>query len=216
MWTDYNISYKHSSKWTFGGDIGYRTRFNTDLYTTLIRPKTQYILSKRFNFFTTLAYFNTQKLRTSSHEVRPAQQMNFQWPDLGKLGKIYHSLRFEERMISEEKSTFFKNVQTRGRYKLNYTSSNFSLLKMKSKPLYTTVNMEIFSPIDKNLTDLMINNYRFVVGIGHKISTNFKYQIDYIRQGSSFLENNWFNVVEDIVRLRFYQTITPKNYTLYR
>lgn len=211
-WIDYNVKYILSSKWSLGGDLGYRTQFGTSYYMSVFRPKTEFKINNRLYLSATLGHFYKNHTH-QMYEIRPAQQVDWHWR-LGRFAKLTHTVRLEERLFYRNEIDQ-RSYQTRGRYKINLVTPDFSPFHTSSY-FYTSMNMELFSNLSNSNSALAIDATRLVIGLGHKLSSSLKYQFDFVRQGMKTMEGGAFNLSNNIFRIRFLQTLSQNVICLHK
>ena len=65
-------------------------------------------------------------------------------------------------------------------------------------------SLELFLPLGESATEKYVNRNRLELGLGHRTSRKFRWELHYIRQKSKAYKDDSFKTSENIFRVRFY------------
>ncbi|NVJ86244.1 MAG: DUF2490 domain-containing protein [Algoriphagus sp.] len=207
FWFNYALKAPISEKFFLGGDMGSRGLIsNPDWNQFLVRPTLTYKLSDKLSLSGAVAWFGTYfKNQNSLNEYRLHQGVTFKTPDLGIIGFFYR-LRIEERFfyLQENMGNTF-NVRVRGLIGVN--TKDITWLGSK-RPIFLQSMVEGFQTLDKNsANELFVNQTRVHLAIGHKISSQFRYEFHYIAQRSRVFNEDGFRAAQNVLRLRLFHRL---------
>lgn len=207
-WIDLTTVHNYNSKWAYTGDYGLRGVVSGEQWSTfLVRPTFKYRITPILDVRAGVALFYTRdKILDNVLELRFHQEVDVKWPEI--VGMIFkHRLRFEERFFFYEELE--NEFSARARYRLYFETPDFKLFK-NCGPFYGMTSIELFLPIGESATERFVNNNRVEIGLGHRTSRKFRWELHYIWQNSKAYADDTFKTSENIFRLRFF-LITFKN-----
>jgi hypothetical protein len=206
LWINYTLSIPITKKISFGGDIGARGLISNEEWNQfLIRPTASYKFNKIFNVAGAVALFSTfnRDIR-NLYEFRIHQDLNVRWPDLTVISFFYR-LRIEERFFFYENLP--NNFNVRLRYLIGVISQDLTFLGEK-RPIYFQVIFEGFKTLgEESAYQIFINQLRLDFSFGHKISSNFRYELHYIKQKSRKFSDVGLEASQNIFRIRLFHRI---------
>jgi hypothetical protein len=204
-WTDMTLGYQFSEKVAITGEVGYR--FGQELLpkTYYIRPLLQWSPSAIFSYQFGFAVFYLDIPDAADDlELRGHQTMTIKWPQI--IGIAFaHRFQLEQRFIKN-----FATEQTdfvgRGRYRLQISSPDFTLFKIKPK-FYGLTNVELLFNLNTSDLTAFVNQDRFMVGLGNRLSSQWKVELHYQLLGSRLNVDEKITIREDVYRLRLFYLI---------
>lgn len=206
-WTDFTLSYNTNVKSSIGGDVGIRGLISKNEWNQFyLRPTFQHHINPYLRLAGGLAYFyTTSNTLKNVSEIRLFQEGNLSWPDISVL-QFAHRLRLEERFFFYEDNSLFGIINAdeflaRVRYQLAAETEDFNILNQK---FYFQVAAEYFLTGNKHV-EPFINNNRFLIVAGHRISQKMRYELHFIFQRSRVFQSDRLKTSEHIVRLRFFR-----------
>ena len=201
-WSDLTLTWSFSRKLSIGGDLGFRGTLSSKNWNQFyLRPRVKYRFSSIFNVDAGLASFNNlNKNAGNDYEFRLFQDANLTWPDIGYV-IFRHRWRFEQRFFFYEDLDNDSNI--RGRYQIQLETIDFKLFS-KKRSFYLFSGFEVFVPFGTSAVELFVNKNRTFLGLGHRLTPNFHYEIQYIWQHSREFDDEGFKTTENIFRLRFF------------
>jgi hypothetical protein len=209
FWVNYALSIQANQKLSYGGDVGFRGFIsNADWNQILIRPTITYRFNYTFSAAGAVAWFRTFNVDDDNiNEFRIHQDFNAKWPDFGFI-EFFYRLRIEQRWF------FYKSLPNdfdlRLRYLAGVESADINLFGPKA-PIYFQLIYEGFRTVgDETAYEIFIDQRRFHVAIGQRISKKFRYELHYIRQKSRDGLDNAFELSQNIFRIRTFHTIPYK------
>jgi hypothetical protein len=206
LWINYAITIPTTQNFSYGGDIGARGLIsNQDWNQFLIRPTTTYRFNQTIGVAGAVALFSTfnQDIR-NLYEFRIHQDLNLKWPDLDLL-TFFYRVRIEERFFFYENLP--NNFNVRLRYLIGLESQDFTFISSK-RPIYFQVIYEGFKTLaDESAYQIFINQLRIDFAFGHRISSNFRYELHYIKQQSRQFEDNGLETTQNIYRVRLFHRL---------
>lgn len=207
IWTNYSLKVKTDTKFTYGGDVGFRGDLsNYNWNQILVRPTVNYKFNKTFSGAFAFAVFHTtNKFLSNVTEFRIHQDFNVEWPQT-KWFSVFGRVRIEERFFTYQGENFSNEFRVRGRLLLGVQSQDLHWFGPK-RPIYFQTIYEGFLTLGSDSTELFINQGRFHLALGHRIAKNWRYEIHYIRQSSRLTEQTGLQVSQNIFRLRVFHTI---------
>lgn len=209
LWLNYALTVQASQKLSYGGDVGLRGFVsNKDWNQILIRPTVTYRFNYTFSAAGAIAWFGTFNDEVENvNEFRIHQDFNVKWPDFGFI-EFFYRLRIEERWFFYESLPNDFNVRLR--YLIGVESADINLFGPK-KPIYFQLIYEGFKTVnDESAYDVFINQARFHMAVGQRISNRFRYELHYIRQASREFSDDGLNLSQNIFRIRTFYTIPYK------
>ena len=201
-WTDITLIQHFSPKWIFTGDIGLRGMISArDWNQFYIRPTIRWRITPSFDARSGVALFQTwNKDLSNQTELRLHQQVDLNWPYLA--GFIFkHMVRFEERFFFNQ--NFENEISVRVRYRPWMETPDFKIFGIKS-PFYGIASLDLFLPLGESATELFVNNYRLIAGIGNRVSEKLKIELHYFWQRSRTFTDEGFKSSENVFRIRFF------------
>jgi hypothetical protein len=206
LWINYAITIPTTKNFSYGGDIGARGLIsNQDWNQFLIRPTATYRFNQTIGVAGAVALFSTfnQDIR-NLYEFRIHQDLNLKWPDLDVLSFFYR-VRIEERFFFYENLP--NNFNVRLRYLIGVTSQDFTFISSK-RPIYFQVIYEGFKTVaDESAYQIFVNQLRIHFAFGHRISSNFRYELHYIKQQSRQYADNGLETTQNIYRVRLFHRL---------
>jgi len=197
VWFSYTGQYKVSKKW--GYHIEAQFRLDNELKQNLqnvFRVGGIYFLSSSKNISGGYALINTfsNTLDGYYRENRfwEQYQYNKKWHE--NKNTLIHRIRLEQRwvegvgLVDGNVSTLESNYQNRIRY-LNRNLFHLGNLNSESEEVYLVVQNEIFLTLGNNkINENLIDQNRFLVGIGLNYNNNIRLEVGYMNQfvSSSF------------------------------
>jgi hypothetical protein len=211
LWMDYVVSIPINKKWSYGGDAGVRGLIsNYDWNQIIIRPNVTYRINSIFSVSSAIAWFGTFNKNVGNvNEFRIHQDVNARWPDTG-IGSFFYRVRLEERFFFFEDSQIDNRFNVRLRGLAGFESADIRPFQSK-RPIYFQVMYEGFTTLEKNTSEVFVNQTRFDLAFGHRISDYFRYEIHYIRQGSRLYAQDGIDISQNILRIRFFHRIKDKS-----
>jgi len=194
---------------SYGGDVGFRGFIsNKDWNQILIRPTVTYRFNYTFSADGAIAWFGTFNEGVDNiNEFRIHQDFSAKWPDFGFI-EFFYRLRIEQRWFFYDTLPNEFNVRTR--YLIGVESADINIFGPE-KPIYFQVIFEGFKTLgDESAYDVFINQSRFHVALGQRISNRFRYELHYIRQKSREFSDDGLNLSQNIFRIRTFYTIPWK------
>lgn len=210
LWTNYAVSVPVNEKFSYGGDAGIRGLVsNYDWNQVLIRPNVSYRFNYTFSVSPAMAWFGTFNNNASNvNEFRLHQDFNAKWPDLGPV-EFFYRIRIEQRWFFYENPDLDNTFNWRFRGLIGMETEDIKVFGPK-RPIYFQLIYEGFSTADRSAPEIFVNQTRFHMAMGHRLSNKFRYELHYIRQGSRLLADDGIDVSTNIYRLRLFHRIIPK------
>jgi hypothetical protein len=207
FWFDYTLNAPINKKWSYGGDIGMRGLVsNYQWNQIIIRPVVSYKISDVFAASPGIAWFGTFNRNIGNvNEFRMHQDITARWPDLGFI-EFFYRVRVEERFFFFEDDQIANRFNLRLRGLIGVESDDIYVLEAR-RPIYFQSIFEGFITPDQNADELFINQTRFHLAFGHRLSSDFRYELHYIRQGSRLYVDDGIDIGQNIYRLRFFHRI---------
>ena len=209
LWMNYALTIQANQKLSYGGDAGLRGFIsNRDWNQILIRPTATYRFNYTFSAAGAIAWFGTfNKSAENINEFRIHQDFNAKWPDFGFI-EFFYRLRIEQRWFFY--NTLPNDFNVRIRYLVGVESADINLFGPKAQ-IYFQMIYEGFKSIgDESAYDVFINQARFHMAMGQRISKRFRYELHYIRQASREFSDDGLNLSQNIFRIRTFHTIPYK------
>lgn len=202
LWMNYALKVPVNDRLSWGGDAGVRGAFtNLDWHQALIRPAVNYQFKESASVSGAVAWFGTFINESSSiNELRFHQELNAKWPDLGVV-HFFYRIRVEERFFFYQRDIPNEfRVRLRGLVGVRTQDLNWFGPK---RPIYFESMFEGFKTIkDEEALEILINQARLYMAFGHRISKNFRYELHYIRQGSTLFTGEGPDSSQNIFRIR--------------
>ena len=207
LWLNYSVKIKTGSDFSYGGDAGLRGVWsNYDWNQFLFRPTVNYKINQTYTAALAVALFQTwNKDYPNITEFRIHQDFSFEWPQT-QWFSVFGRVRLEERFFSYQKDELPNEFRVRGRLLLGIQSQDLTWFGEK-RPIYLQTLYEGFQTLGKDDTDFFINQNRFHIALGHRVASNWRYEIHFIRQGTRIYPQNELKVSQHIFRLRVFHTI---------
>ncbi|MFZ9030988.1 MAG: DUF2490 domain-containing protein [Robiginitalea sp.] len=206
IWVNYSLKVPTTEKVSYGGDMGYRRIIKQgSARQYLIRPTLTYSFNEIFAVAGAVAWFRTYSDNTPNlNELRIQQDFNVRWPDLG-FARLFFRARLEQRFF------FYKNLpddfDLRARFLGGAQTKDLTFLGER-RPIYFKSLFEGFWTVTaEKASEFLINNTRFHLAFGHRLSKAWRYEIHYIHQSSRFITTEGSKVRQDIFRLRVFHTL---------
>ena len=205
FWTDVTLEKALNDKWKVGGDFGFRSALNNSNWKLLyLRPNINYKIIPILNFTLGLGSFNTFDNEIgNTYEFRIYQDANIRWPKLRRFN-FKHRIRLEQRFFNFS-NDLDNTFNFRGRYLIGVGLDRFSL--GGEKDWAASLSLEPFFPLGKDVSELLANNFRWALGLTYHVNDKFRVEINYILQTSEIFSDNDLRVIENIFRIRFFQTL---------
>lgn len=207
LWMNYAVKVPVNEKLSWGGDVGARALGTSfDLSQMLVRPALTYKIKETTSISGAVAWFGSfAQGRYSSGELRFHQELNAEWPHLNPL-YFFYRVRIEERFF------FYKNdlpnaFRVRLRGLMGVQTRDLTWFGSK-RPIYFQTIVEGFKTLaDEEALEVFINQARFHLAFGHRISRRFRYEIHYIHQGSNLLTSGGLETTQNIFRIRLFHQL---------
>ena len=208
-WFDIATIYNFSDRFRYDGDYGIRSLASTRGFTQLyLRPSVRYRVKPWFLVHGGIAWFYSNfDDRDNVNELRPWGGLRFLGPQPGGFA-FSNYLRLEYRAFHFKDQNNSEQVW-RGRYQLQVTSPGFKIGRVRG--FRGVVFVEPFKTFGTEVEGLFINQFRFNVGIGKKVSQNLRIEFNYMfqkvrleEQGSRLKAN------DHILRLRLFYSLNRK------
>ena len=209
FWMNYALTIQANQKLSYGGDTGFRGFIsNADWNQLLIRPTVTYRFNYTFSAAGAIAWFSTFNVNEENiNEFRIHQDFNAKWPDFGFI-EFFYRLRIEQRWFFYE--TLPNDFDLRVRYLAGVESADINLFGPKA-PIYFQIIYEGFRTVnDESAYEIFIDQSRFHVAMGQRISKRFRYEFHYIRQKSRDGSDTDLSLSQNIFRIRTFHTIPYK------
>jgi hypothetical protein len=206
LWTDFNLDVQVNEKWSYGGDLGYRTQLDDETWSQIIvRPIFNYDHSKSWTFGGGIGSFNTiGDSIVNTYELRFQGEAVFHWPRLTNVS-------FKQRIRMDQRNYWFEGGgnawEIRGRYYVGAVSRNFDFLRLPLQSYYFACSAEFFTPVFKESeepTEYLVNSSRLTLIAGIWIHTDWKFEFDYTWQRGRILDLDEFQTSEHLIRLRLF------------
>jgi len=206
-WADITYFYSINNKLNIGGVLGVKgvvSKNNWNQY--YFRPTIKFFFNNTIQVGGGVGLFNTRSEEIiNTLELRIFEEAKVSWPRFEYV-HFRHRVRIEQRFFTyEENPLVFSNLPNdfdlRARYQIEIESSDIVLFN-SDKPIYFQVAWELFSKPDSTTIEPFINQNRTLIGFGHRLSPDFKYQLQYIYQNSRKLNEDGVKTTEHIIRLK--------------
>lgn len=200
FWIDFYPHYAVNEKLEYYGDTGYRTIANESWNRIYVRPSVRYSFARNWEIHGGLGFFYTFGNSSDSNqfEFRPWQGIKLNWPNSTYIS-FKNLVRIEER-LSYDTSNWESSFDIRFRYKL---STKVVFPKSSSlKNAYVTFYGEIFVPVNDNIDEVYRNQGRAGIGLGYKVSKDWRFSLVWNWQKSRSGPNDEFHVSEYIYQLK--------------
>jgi len=211
VWANYALTIPINEKWTYGGDVGLRGFVtNYDWNQFLIRPNVKYRFNYTFSFSPAVAWLSTMNRDAGNvNELRIHQDLNAKWPDLGII-EFFYRIRLEQRFFFYQSPQIANNFNLRLRGLIGVETADITFLGPK-RPIYFQAIFEGFSSSKESAVEIFVNQTRFHLAFGHRLSEDFRYELHYIKQGSRLFKDDGLNVSQNIYRIRFFHRLSGEN-----
>ena len=201
-WIDLTTVHNFNSKWVYTGDYGLRGVVSGEDWSTfIVRPTFRFRITPIFDVRAGVALFYTRdKIIEDNLELRPHQEVNLKWPEV--VGLVFkHRVRLEERFF------IYKEIENefsgRFRYRFSIESPDFKIFK-NCGPFFGMTSIEFFMDLGESATERYANRNRIELGLGHRTSKKFRWELHYIWQNSKAYAVDSFETSENIFRARFF------------
>jgi hypothetical protein len=150
---------------------------------------------------------STILVRTHSNRHNPAiygqpgPSLRFFWPQV-KGFTFSHFLRLEQRLLWLKKPVDNFNTTVRARYQLGIVSPTYYILF--DNGIYLMGAVELFWDMKKSFTDNFKTRIRSHVGVGSRITDDWRVELQYVVQDGRSLAQDSFTLDERILRLRLF------------
>ena len=206
LWLNYSFKVKTGTKFSYGGDVGGRGLWTNNWNQVFIRPSAGYKFNKISSVALAIALFHTDAKQVSNiTEFRIHQDYNIQWLQT-KWFSLFARGRLEQRFFSFQNENLSNEFRIRGRLLLGVQSQDLHWFGPR-RPIYFQSMYEGFLNFSSDDTELLVNQARFHIALGHRIAENWKYEFHFIIQSSRFSQETGLNVSENIFRLRLFHTL---------
>ena len=207
LWADLTLIKNFKPKWSYGGDLGYRTTLGNNIYRLLyVRPHIEYQLRPHLSILGGIGSFNTLGSEISNtYEIRIFQDLNISGPTL-KWASFFHRIRLEQRFFMYQSDELDNDFNIRGRYMIGFRTNQFSIFGGE-KDYRASVSFEPFFPLGEEVVEIFANSTRFTVGLAYLVSEQFRIELDIIAQRSKVFAEEDFNSAEYIIRFRLIQKL---------
>jgi Protein of unknown function (DUF2490) len=183
---------------------------NYDWNQIIIRPIVSYRINNVFNVSPGMAWFGTFNKKIGDvNEFRLHQDLTARWPNLGFI-EFFYRVRVEERFFFFEDDQIENRFNVRLRGLIGVETDDIYLFDSK-RPIYFQSIYEGFITVEQSADEVFVNQTRFHLAFGHRLSSDFRYEVHYIRQGSRLYVDDGINIAQNIVRLRFFHRIQRKS-----
>lgn len=214
-WSDINFTYGFNTSWGTGGDAGVRGVVTNPDWTSLyVRPIFIYRNTDQLNIgFSLGAFQNFYGSAPNLFEFRPAQQVNWTWPEF-KSWSLKSRVRFEERYLVQDQAEGSgspeRRWEFRGRYELKFKSEPFNIGNV-IKRSYVLASGEYFFPFNE-ADQLFADQSRLLIGYGHKVGQRWSYELHFfwLRSKSTYQDN--FDTDQYVLRLRVFLRNKPREF----
>jgi hypothetical protein len=214
FWTDYNYNAPLTNKFSLAGDIGFRGFIsNNDWNQVYIRPGVRHNFNKYFGLAGSLAGFLTfNRDNYNLYEFRVTTDANVRWPDF-KVLNISWRVRMENRtFFFQGTEAFEESIENIWRFRIlvSINSKRFNVFSQK-RAIYFQLQYEPFRTFgDDSEYEVFINQTRLHAIFGHRISSAFGYDLQYIWQSSRASAEYDLQTTQNLFRVRFYHRIKKK------
>jgi hypothetical protein len=201
-WIDLTTVHNFNSKWVYTGDYGFRGVVSGEDWSTfIVRPTFRYRITPILDVRAGVALFYTlDKVIDNNLELRFHQEVDVKWPEI--VGMVFkHRVRFEERFFFYEELE--NEFSARVRYRLYFETPDFKIFK-NCGPFFGMTSIEFFLDLGEAATERFVSRNRIELGLGHRTSKKFRWELHYIWQNSKTYANDNFKTSENIFRLRFF------------
>lgn len=211
FWINYAVSIPINKKWSYGGDMGLRGFIsNYSWNQILIRPNVSYRINNTFGVSPAVAWFSTfNKDIGNVNEFRIHQDVTANWPDLGFI-KFFYRVRLEQRFFFFEDEEIENRFNIRLRGLIGFETADIKIGNAK-RPIYFQSIFEGFTTVEESAGEVFVNQTRFHLAFGHRLSSSVRYELHYIRQGSRVSAEDGINLAQNILRVRFFHRINNKS-----
>jgi hypothetical protein len=124
--------------------------------------------------------------------------------------EFFYRVRVEERFFFFEDDQLENRFNVRLRGLIGVETDDIYLFEAR-RPIYFQSIFEGFVTVERSADEVFVNQTRFHLAFGHRLSSNFRYEIHYIRQGSRLYVDDGINIGQNIYRLRFFHRILNKS-----
>ena len=200
-WIDFRAYYKINELWTYDGDYGIRGILSgEDWQRIYINPSAVYNLSGLTVLRGGIRFVYTNEITTSNtFEIRPWQGIRFIWPRT-KFMIVSQYARLEERftIYTEDNNSDFV---VRARYRIMAKTPNIRW-KSISQTFYFLASFELFANLGTAIEETYVDRTRLTFGLGYLLSKSFRFELNYIFQGSRKGSEEGIKLGVHILRMR--------------
>jgi hypothetical protein len=214
FWTDYNYTAPLTKKFSLAGDVGLRGFIsNNDWNQIYIRPGVRHNFNKYFGLAGSIAGFLVfNRDDYNLYELRFTADANVRWPDF-KVLNVSWRVRMENRTFFFQGTDSIQqaiNNNWRFRILASLNSKHFHVFS-QLRAIYFQVQYEAFNTFGFDSEyEVFINQTRLHVIFGHRISSAFGYDLQYIWQSSRLTLEDELQTTQNLFRIRFYHRIQKK------
>lgn len=213
LWSDFTLVIPETKHLSWGGDVGVRgITSNTDWNQLVVRPTVRYRWNQVFSVAGAVAAFATFNIDDDNvMEYRMHQESTIDWPNFGVFS-VKVRMRLEQRWFFYDSASLDNSFDLRGRILTGLESQDFRLGEGK-RPFYFEALWEGFRSDRSDSHELFINQSRIYGIFGHRLDTQWRYEIQYIWQQSRQYAENGLKTSQNIVRIRFFYRLPEKSAT---
>ena len=209
VWNAANINYAFRNSWSFDFNISYDRLIagGPNWREVGLQPKLEYYPNQKWDIFTGL-YFGIvrQFPEENSNEFRPM------------IGFRFNIIKPEKRVFLRIQNKYefrnFKDFETGELSGSNRVRSRLDLFipitkrsYNENKQLYNKVQFEYFGNLDSNIEERFRTTRRLIIGLGYRLSYSWRFELEYIQQGSRNNRSDDFDNSESNIlswRLRYF------------
>ena len=206
LWVNYALRVPLSEKLSYGGDAGYRQLLSEGVWRQfVVRPTLTYGINTTFAVAGAVAWFQTNGEDTANlNEFRIHQDFSVRWPDFGFV-RLFFRTRLEQRFFFYK--TLPDDFDLRGRLLGGAQTKDLTFLGER-RPVYFKALFEGFLTLTRDKSsEFLINNTRFNLAFGHRLSRAWRYEVHYIWQRSKLTATEDFRLTQNVIRLRVFHTL---------
>lgn len=212
LWTEFHVHHGFANVYSMDNRFRYLTNFESPKFQGFqFAPNIQRALSPSVDvFFMPVFYYNHQNDTTTTFEIRPSLGAQFHFTP-GRRVLTTVRLMFEQRNVQNiEKGVWQQSTRTRIRLQVIFPITHASYFENGS--LYFIADAEWFIVVDKDVNERYANRLRFRAGLGHRLNSQWRFEVFYTRQNSRSEIGGSYFIDDDIVRItvRYYtKRVTP-------
>jgi hypothetical protein len=203
-WMDYKAYYQFENKLQFTPDAGIRGVVSKEVWNQVfLRPSFVHRTKDWLQGHGGIGlWFTDENNEENKFEIRPWQGAKIIWPKPGSL-VFSHFFRLEERMTVAPAWEF----TLRFRYQIGLKSPNLHFKSIPDRPFYGFVGFEIFVDVIGDTEERYVNRNRLTLKLGNQFTSAWRFELEYIRQGSRRDTSEGFRTSEHMLRLRIRHNI---------